>query len=482
MGNLFKGVHLLTQSEYNTLSANEQLDPDVLYATPENVTELVRLHTEQISENSTNIARNKEDIESLKKSPGGSSEDIVEIKNTINEIILRDSTQDNRLLNIEEKFATDVVDLASTQTITGPKTFTEHIYLANADGTVDRISHLNNNFIIHSGATNSAALNIDEGLEKIYAFNNELAFKSDITKATDALNLKAGVTVVSNKPAVIDSPNIYAIPRVYENTVTGGEYEKYLATGTGEDVLDGAGVVSSLIHDTASNTARIFTKDISGYKNPIIKLSFHHSTDFVDWTTDVLISKSMLPYTLENYDDDPIEFIIDEISDDGVMTYHYSGVLYNSWFTDVEAVAIYDGVYERLADVADLTKKANTDLSNVTVGIEKTDLLYDMSSSNSSINWGYTSGISDSTISKDFSKYKFLRLFVSNCGIFEAEISKTFRQIAQAYNLGANGAQYVYGFYGTIESTSITFKSAVFTGQEEGVPEWIYLYKIEGVY
>ena len=185
MGNLFKGVYLLTQSEYNTLSANEQLDPDVLYATPENVTELVRLHTEQISENSANIALNKEDIESLKNSPGGSSEDIVEIKNTINEIILRDNTQDNRLLNIEEKFATDVVDLASTQTITGPKTFTEHIYLANADGTVDRISHLNNNFIIHSGATNSAVLNIDEGLEKIYAFNNELAFKSDIAEAAN---------------------------------------------------------------------------------------------------------------------------------------------------------------------------------------------------------------------------------------------------------------------------------------------------------
>jgi hypothetical protein len=101
MGDLFKGVHLLTQTEYDSLAANEKLDPDVLYATPENVTELVRQHTEQISENSTNIARNKEDIESLKKSPGGSSEDIVEIKNTINEIILRDTAQDTRLDDIK---------------------------------------------------------------------------------------------------------------------------------------------------------------------------------------------------------------------------------------------------------------------------------------------------------------------------------------------------------------------------------------------
>lgn len=54
--------------------------------------------------------------------------------------------------------------------------------------------------------------------------------------------------------------------------------------------------------------------------------------------------------------------------------------------------------------------KANKDLSNVTVNIEKTELLYDMSSSDSSINWGYTSGVGTGTIisNKNFEKYKKL--------------------------------------------------------------------------
>ena len=94
--------------------------------------------------------------------------EIVNVQNTITDIILRDTNQDSRLKAIEDNYANkaDVVTLSEQQTITGPKTFTEHIYLANSDGTVDRISHLNNNFIIHSGATNAAVLNIDEGLSK----------------------------------------------------------------------------------------------------------------------------------------------------------------------------------------------------------------------------------------------------------------------------------------------------------------------------
>ena len=90
----------------------------------------------------------------------------------------------------------DKVSLSESQTITGPKTFTENIYLANADGTVDRISHINNNFIIYSGAnTGTALLNIDEGLQKIYAFNNELAFKSDIAEAGGTTINIGGVAV-----------------------------------------------------------------------------------------------------------------------------------------------------------------------------------------------------------------------------------------------------------------------------------------------
>lgn len=257
MSKLFKGVRGLTQAQYEELVsvgkitvAGEEIlyDKDFIYFTPEDVTATVREHTTLIAQNTadivtnkTNIETNAADIATLQNTTTNQASEITAIKNNISEIIVRDTNQDNRLTNIEENFATkeyvtanggkidyiavngvdqtitdkrvnitvpdvtkietelatNVVTLDGTQTITGPKTFTEHIYLANSDGTVDRISHLNNNFIIHSGATNSAVLNIDEGLEKIYAFNNELAFKSDIAEA-------AGTTVYVNGAAVAD--------------------------------------------------------------------------------------------------------------------------------------------------------------------------------------------------------------------------------------------------------------------------------------
>ena len=93
------------------------------------------------------------------------------------------STVAKQKLQIEDIYSklTNTVTVDGIQTITGPKTFRESIYLANTDGTTDRIAHINNNFIIYSGANNGVALlNIDEGLGKISAFNKELAFKEDI--------------------------------------------------------------------------------------------------------------------------------------------------------------------------------------------------------------------------------------------------------------------------------------------------------------
>ena len=212
---LFKGIRCLTNEQFSELLNNGSIvvngetityDKDFLYMTPEDYTTLVRQHTEQIAQNTENIASNKalidintDDIAAIKASQGGSGVDLTDIRNTITEIILRDTNQDNEINNIKENYAqkSDVVTLTDQQKITGIKTFAEHIYLANADGTVDRISHLNNNFIIHSGATNSSVLNIDEGLEKIYAFNNELAFKSDIAEASGTTVYVDGTGVVS---------------------------------------------------------------------------------------------------------------------------------------------------------------------------------------------------------------------------------------------------------------------------------------------
>jgi hypothetical protein len=42
----------------------------------------------------------------------------------------------------------------------------------------------------------------------------------------------------------------------------------------------------------------------------------------------------------------------------------------------------------------------------------KVETIYDMSSNNSSLNWGYTGGIPTGTsISKDFTKYKYLKIY-----------------------------------------------------------------------
>lgn len=204
MGDLLKGVHLLPQQDYEDALAENKIDDDVIYVTPEDFSSLARDQVERIDKNTEDIATNKKNIESnaseiilLTNKTTANAAEIVNVQNTITDIILRDTNQDSRLKVIEDNYANkaDVVTLSEQQTITGPKTFTEHIYLANSDGTVDRISHLNNNFIIHSGATNSAVLNIDEGLSKIYAFNKELAFKSDVLDASGTLVKVGGLNV-----------------------------------------------------------------------------------------------------------------------------------------------------------------------------------------------------------------------------------------------------------------------------------------------
>ena len=81
------------------------------------------------------------------------------------------------------------------QTITGQKTFMETVGIANEDGTVDYLKHINNNFLL-STSTGRNLLNIDEGLNKIYAFNKELAFKDDLIDAG------GGTTVIVGDSAV----------------------------------------------------------------------------------------------------------------------------------------------------------------------------------------------------------------------------------------------------------------------------------------
>lgn len=88
----------------------------------------------------------------------------------------------------------DVMTLSDTQLVSGIKIFTETIGLLNADGTLDRIRHINNNFLIVD-QNGTALLDIDEGFRTIKSFGKELAFVEDIpnlsdvpTKVSDLIN------------------------------------------------------------------------------------------------------------------------------------------------------------------------------------------------------------------------------------------------------------------------------------------------------
>ena len=130
-----------------------------------------------------------------------------------------------QIADLYEK-ASNTVTLDSVQTITGPKTFRESIYLANADGTTDRIAHINNNFIIYSGANNGVALlNIDEGLGKISAFNKELAFKDDIPEACGG---GTGNTTVYVDDTAVEEVRFDSDPQTQINNINTNLTENYV--------------------------------------------------------------------------------------------------------------------------------------------------------------------------------------------------------------------------------------------------------------
>lgn len=129
--------------------------------------------------------------------------------------------------------------------------------------------------------------------------------------------------------------------------------------------------------------------------------------------------------------------------------------------------------------------------------VEHSEVIYDKDSSDSNINWGYTSGIlSDTSVTgKDFSKYKRLR--VSCCCkksiksddtfgrnvVFEIDLTHfngfeyttTYRP---AYYTGNDYNQSII-FVVTEDKTKMTF---VCYGNAVKVTEDTYIYKIEGIY
>lgn len=84
----------------------------------------------------------------------------------------------------------NTVDLDSVQTITGVKTFTEQVGIANANETIDYIKHINNNFLI-STSEGTNLLNIDEQLNTVDMMGEKVMRASDfvIEGTTLTINL-----------------------------------------------------------------------------------------------------------------------------------------------------------------------------------------------------------------------------------------------------------------------------------------------------
>ena len=158
-------------------------------------------------------------------------------------------------------------------------------------------------------------------------------------------------------------------------------------------------------------------------------------------------------------------------------------------------------------DSISVVNRAKTDASNLTsanveswknkLGYENIETVYDKTSNNSSLNWGYTSGITADTVvsGKDFSKYKKLIVYYSfaSNGSF-VEIDLTYQVKSDTYKCSnvldfgyeSSSTNYLYVISGEVNGAKTSFKpylalKFVTTGQVIKRDEY-NVYKIEGVY
>jgi hypothetical protein len=123
-----------------------------------------------------------------------------------------------------------------------------------------------------------------------------------------------------------------------------------------------------------------------------------------------------------------------------------------------------------------------TDINSKLKNIEQVEIVYDKDSSDSGINWGYTSGIQNYvTVSgKDFSKYKYLIIIASASAKNEYQVniildltsySDTNQFGVSSMGWGSTNTNYQY--FVNKEKTSFNNASTYSDG---------YVTKIEGVY
>lgn len=130
--------------------------------------------------------------------------------------------------------------------------------------------------------------------------------------------------------------------------------------------------------------------------------------------------------------------------------------------------------------------------------VEHCETIYDKDSSNSDINWGYTSGIVSNTsiTGKDFKKYKRLRLsccckngtdkrdtFGRNT-VFEIDLTtfNGFEYVATCRPAYYDGHDYRYSVIFVITKDKTTMSYVCYDGEDKLTTDINFLYKIEGIY
>lgn len=127
--------------------------------------------------------------------------------------------------------------------------------------------------------------------------------------------------------------------------------------------------------------------------------------------------------------------------------------------------------------------------------IEKVETIYDKSSSDSDINWGYTGGIvGGNTIEKDLSKYKYLRVYcllnnyftrtfyisVSSpseiYGVISTESPNESNHNSTLVRMNVSKTSFSISFY------IVLYQSSAMKWEEKKSASGYQIYKIEGVY
>lgn len=332
------------------------------------------------------------------------------------------------------------VFVATPQTITGNKTFMETVGIANEDGTVDYLKHINNNFLI-SSSEGVNLLNIDEGLKKVYVFNKELAFKDDIIPgggASGGTRVTVGssevddlyfdsdpqtqITAISNrvKPAIVnvshnentgefaftrDNGTSFTVDTLLEKVVTNFTYNE--DTQNLELKLEDGTV--KYIPMTA------FIDDYSGTDGDVVTVSVSNDNKISAVIKNGTITKNHLSETVQA-----------TLTEVGSNTGKIDSLI-NSWSSKADVSALNNKseiqINNNHVDLLNFTSDPQTQIDNV-VGTanenagklqytEQVETIYDRTDSTK--DWGYSGGLGftgwSSQYQHNFSKYK--RIFIS---------------------------------------------------------------------